>query len=97
MTDPVGDWTVVDPLVDLQPGVTYRVSGWTDDEAFSASGVEFTVDDLGKHESGGGVVRRRCRQARRLSHLHLRHLRRRRPEPSSDSANAAMIDGCGPP
>ena len=60
MTDPVGDWTVVDPLVDLQPGVTYRVSGWTDDEAFLASGVEFTVDDLGDKNPGevwfdGGV------------------------------------------
>lgn len=52
MADPQDGWTTVDPMRELEPGVTYRVHGWTQDDTFEASGVEFTAEDLASIEPG---------------------------------------------
>ena len=52
LADPQEGWTAVEQPSELEPGVTYRVQGWTLDGSFTASGVDFTAEDLAAIEPG---------------------------------------------
>lgn len=45
-------WRVEILLKPLQPGTTSRIYGWTQDDSWSADGVEFSLEDLRQLQPG---------------------------------------------
>ena len=50
--EPSASWSRVGPSEVLRPGVVYSAYGWTHDNTWSTSGVEFTLERLSKLRAG---------------------------------------------